>query len=148
MAAECFSHTHIDFSESLAPRSMHRQQHPTVCTQLPNSNKLIICFRLQPFSLERAENPNLIQMTFKARLLSLNIRGNFFFSSLPLLVPAPPAFSLADVKSVSCSEDLLRAQYVSVLSAGDLCVSLSLSSSAVSHSAVKRAIVSMLRRRG
>ncbi len=51
-----FLHTNIDFSECPVSQSMYQQQCPAVCTLLLYSNKLIICFRLQQFSLTKPES--------------------------------------------------------------------------------------------
>lgn len=50
------THTRIDFSQRPVAQSMYQQQRPTVCTRLPHSNKLIMCFRLQQFSLTKPES--------------------------------------------------------------------------------------------
>lgn len=79
MVAEGFPYTHIDFSQSLGAQSMHLQQYAAICLPVPESNKLMICFGLQQFSLAKPHKKKScsIQMTFEAWLLSLNINGHF-----------------------------------------------------------------------
>lgn len=55
MVAEGFPYTHIDFSQSLQAQSMRLQQYAAICLPWPKSNKLIICFDLQQFSLAKPQ---------------------------------------------------------------------------------------------